>query len=91
MSNFERNYWEDDSKVKKWSSGKGKLRLAWVKWGGRHWIDLRVLRREEDGYAHTKEGIRLTPEQVRSMLPVLNEMLGDIDDAIEKAERQDDI
>ena len=91
MSNFERNYWEDDSKVKKWSSGKGKLRLAWVKWGGRHWIDLRILRREDDGYVHSKEGVRLSVAQVSTMLPVLNEMLGDIDDAIEKAERKDDI
>ena len=64
MSSFERNYWEDDSKVKKWASGKGKVRLAWVKWAGRYWIDLRILRREEDGYTHTKEGIRLTPEQI---------------------------
>mgnify|MGYP002625213736 FL=1 len=91
MSNFERNYWEDNSKVKKWSSGKGKLRLAWVKWGGRHWIDLRILRREDEGYVHSKEGVRLSVEQVRTMLPILNEMLGDIDDAIEKAEREDDI
>jgi hypothetical protein len=55
------------------------------------WIDLRILRREEDGYIHSKEGVRLTPEQLRNMLPILNELLGDIDDAIEKAERENDI
>ena len=90
MSSFERNYWEDDSKVKKWASGKGKVRLAWIKWAGRYWVDLRILRREEDGYTHTKQGIRLSPEQVREMLPVLNELLQDIDDKIEEEERHDD-
>ena len=78
----------DDSKVQKWSAGKGKVRLAWTKWLGRNWIDLRVMRREDDGYVHTRHGVRITPDQLREMLPALIEMLEHIDNTEEEEKRK---
>lgn len=78
-----------DSKVQKWSAGKGKIRLAWTKWLGRNWIDLRIMRREDDGYVHTRHGVRVTPDQLREMLPALNEMLEHIDNTEEEEKRKD--
>ena len=86
--NTERDYWVDDSKVQKWSAGKGKIRLAWTKWLGRNWIDLRIMRREDDGYVHTRHGVRISPDQLRSMLPALNEMLEHIDNTEEEEKRK---
>lgn len=84
----ERDYWEDDSKEQKWSAGKGKVRVAWTKWLGRNWIDFRIMRREDDAYTHTKRGLRITPNQLRSMLPILNELLEHIDNTEEEERRQ---
>jgi hypothetical protein len=50
-------------------------------------IDLRIMRRKDDGYEHTKSGVRLTPDQVRSLLPSLVEMLEHIDDTEEEQKR----
>ena len=83
----EKQYWADDSKEKKWNDGKGRIRLAWVEFRGRHLIDLRIMRRKDDGYEHTKSGVRLTPDQVRSLLPSLVEMLEHIDDTEEEQKR----
>ena len=83
----EKQYWADDSKEKKWNDGKGRVRLAWVEFRGRHMIDLRIMRRKDDGYEHTKSGGRLTPDQVRSLLPSLVEMLEHIDDTEEEQKR----
>lgn len=87
MKNFERRLWEDDSKVQKWSSGKGKLRLAWIGWRKRNWIDIRILRREDEDYVHTREGVRVTPDQLRELLPILKELLDTIDNIEEEEER----
>jgi len=86
----EKQYWADDFRAfnKKWNDGKGRIRLAWVEFRGRHLIDLRIMRRKDDGYEHTQSGVRLTPDQVRVLLPSLVEMLEHIDDAVEEKKRQ---
>ena len=88
MSNFERSYWEDDSKVQKWSAGKGKIRLAWINWRKRNWVDFRILRREDEKYVHTREGVRLSPNQLRELLPILRELIETIDNVEEEEKRK---
>ena len=83
----EKQYWSDDSKEKKWNDGKGRIRLAWVEFRSRDMIDIRIMRRKDDGYEHTKSGLRLTPNQLRAMLPSLVEMLEHIDNAKEERDR----
>ena len=83
----EKQYWSDDSKEKKWNDGKGRIRLAWVEFRSRDMIDIRIMRRKDDGYEHTKSGLRLPPNQLRAMLPSLVEMLEHIDNAKEERDR----
>ena len=83
----EREYWRDDSKESKWNGGKGHVRLARVDWRGRSMIDIRIMRRTDDGYVHTRHGLRLTSDQLRDMLPSLGEMLDHIDNDEEEKRR----
>ena len=57
----EREYYSDFSKVHKYGDGKAKIKIGWITWKGREWIDLRLFRRTDDGYVHTQKGVRLTP------------------------------
>lgn len=73
-----RVYWEQDSKTQKQGRAQVRLKLSWVKWFGRNWIDLRAFRREDNGYVATRQGVRFSPEQVQEILPHLIEMLDHI-------------
>ena len=88
MSSFERDYLLQDGKTQKWGAGKGKVRTAWIKFKGRNWIDIRMLKRKDDGYEHTRGGVRFTPNQIRELLPVLVEILDHIDSHSEEEERR---
>jgi len=86
--NYTRVYWEDDAKVQKYAAGKGKYRAAWVRWMGRDWVDLRLLKRNIDGYEPSRNGVRLTVKQMRELLPILVEMLDHIDSQQEEEARE---
>jgi len=86
----EKQYWIDNSKERKWSGGKGRVSVKWVSWKGKHWGDFRMMRRTEEGYVHTKNGFRLSASQLRTVLPILHEMLDHIDNEIEEEKRQVD-
>ena len=84
----EKQYWIDNSKERKWSDGKGRVSVKWVSWRGRHWADMRIMRRTDEGYVHSAKGFRLTTKQLRELLPVLHEMLDHIDNQEEEEKRQ---
>ena len=84
----EKQYWTDASKEGKWKDGRGRVRMAWVQWRGRNVIDLRIMRRSDDEYVHTRHGFRLTPDQLRDALPALVEMLDHIDNDEEEKKRK---
>lgn len=84
----EREYYSDFSKVQKYGDGKAKVKIRWLTWKGREWIDLRLFRRTDDGYVHTLKGVRFTPDQLRKVIPALSEMLEHIDDHIEEKKRE---
>jgi len=88
---FTRAYWSDDSKTQKQGRAQVRLKAAWVKWMGKNWIDFRAFRRTDDGYEATKQGIRLSPAQLREMLPHLVEMLDHITEAEEEARRKEGV
>ena len=91
MTTFERDYLVQDGKTVKWGGGKSKVRTAWVKHRGRNWVDIRMLRRSDEGYTHTREGVRITPDQLRELMPVLAEMLDHIDNSVEQEERRKEV
>lgn len=81
-------YWSDNSKIRKYADGRGRILLKWETWMGREWIDLRLYRRHEEGEVATRRGVRITPNQLRDMLPSLVELLEHIDDYEEEKERK---
>ena len=58
---------------------------------GKNWIDFRAFRRTDDGYEATKQGVRLSPAQLRELLPHLVEMLDHITEAEEEARRKEGV
>ena len=85
---FQRDYLSLDSKEHKWGRGKGKLKFAWVRWGKNNWCDIRIMRRTDDAYVHTKRGIRMTADQLRKVIPTLVEMLEHMDTHNEEEARR---
>ena len=88
---MEKQYWADNSKERKWHDGKGRVRVAWVEWKGKNTIDIRIMRRTDDGYQHTRHGLRITANQLRDLLPALGELLDHIDNHEEEKKRQEPI
>ena len=86
-----RAYWSDDSKTQKQGRAKVRLKAAWVKWMGKNWIDFRAFRRTDYGYEATKQGVRISPAQLRELLPHLVEMLDHITEAEEEARRKEGV
>ena len=41
----------------------------------------------DEDYVHTREGVRVTPDQLRELLPILKELLDTIDNIEEEEER----
>lgn len=76
---FQRDYLLLDSKQHKWGRGKGKVKFTWVRWARRNWCDMRIMRRTDEGYVHTRNGIRITADQLREAIPTLIEMLEHMD------------
>lgn len=49
---------------------------------------MRIMRRTDEGYVHTRNGIRITADQLRETIPVLIEMLEHIDAQEEEEARR---
>ena len=64
-------YWEDNPKFGRLKGTEGKISLTHVRWRGIHAVDLRLLRRTEDDWQHTRQGIRLTHKQLQEIIPQL--------------------
>jgi len=83
-------YWRDVSLEGKWKDGKGHVVLSRVDWYGIKWLDLRIMNmhRAEGQTQHTKHGLRLTVKQVKELLPVLVQIVDEIESEDEKDERE---
>ncbi len=87
MDNSQDVYWEDSPKFGKLKGADGKMKLSHVRWRGRHGIDLRVLRRTDDGYQYTRQGIRLSYNQLKEIIPQLVLISNAIQNEMEEAKR----
>ena len=64
--------------------------MSRVDWYGIKWLDLRIMNmhRAEGQTQHTKHGLRLTVKQVKELLPVLVQIVDEIESEDEKDERE---
>jgi len=76
--------WRTSSMEGKWKDGKGDVRLAYVDYYGKTWVDFRVMNTTDGKNQHTRHGVRLTLQQAKEMLPRLLEAIDECD-AIEEA------
>ena len=76
--------WRTSSMEGKWKDGKGDVRLAYVDYYGKTWVDFRVMNVTDGKNQHTRHGVRLTLQQVKEMLPRLLEAIDECE-AIEEA------
>jgi len=87
MENKQDVYWEDSPKFGKLKGTDGKLKLCHVRWRGIHGVDLRVLRRTDDGYQYTRGGVRITYKQLQEIIPQLVLISNAIQNEMEEARR----
>lgn len=82
--------WRTASMEGKWKDGGGDVRLAYIDYYGRSWIDLRIMNTRDGKNQHTRHGVRLTLQQMKEMLPRLLEAIDECEAIEEARERKDD-
>ena len=87
MDNKQDVYWEDTPKFGRLKGTDGKMKLSLVRWRGKHGVDFRVLRRTDDGYQYTRQGIRLSYKQLQEIIPQLVLISNAIQNELEEAKR----
>lgn len=86
----EESMWRTASMEGKWKDGKGDVRLAYIDYYGKSWIDLRVINVTNGKNQHTRHGVRLTLEQAKEMLPRLIEAIEKCEDIEEQRSRKEE-
>jgi len=81
--------WRTASMENKWKDGKGDVRLAYIDYYGKSWLDLRVMNTTDGKNQHTRHGVRLTLQQAKEMLPRLIEAIEHAENVEEERERED--
>jgi hypothetical protein len=82
--------WRTASMEGKWRDGKGDVRLAFIDYYGKSWIDLRIVNTSDGKNQHTRHGVRLTLQQMKEMLPRLLEAIEECEAIEEQRSRKED-
>ena len=86
--------WRSPSLEGKWKDGRGDIVVSRVDYFDMTWLDLRIVRIEDGVNPHTRQGLRLTYEQLKELMPRCVEFINQYEDEQEtkarKGESNDD-
>ena len=80
--------WRSPSMEGKWKDGRGLIHLRSIQYYGKRWIDLRIMNMENTPNNFTRHGIRINVEQAKELVPILRDLIEDIENKEEEDERK---